>query len=87
LAIELAEIAMLSTEILARLNDLCVRVERLEKKPTKRGHCNQREAAAYLGRSREWLRQRERRGDGPQRNSDGTYNYDNLDLYKEKNAG
>jgi hypothetical protein len=32
------------------------------------------------------LRQRERRGDGPRRNPDGTYNFDSLDDFKEQSV-
>jgi hypothetical protein len=74
----------MSSEILSEIRDLCARVTRLEKARTKRGNTNQRGAAEYLGKSREWLRQRERRGDGPRRNPDNTYSYDNLDAYKEQ---
>jgi hypothetical protein len=76
---------MPSVEIHAVLNDLCQRVSRLEKDRvrTKRGHTNQIGAASYLGKSREWLRQRERRGDGPRRNPDGSYSYDDLDAFSE----
>jgi hypothetical protein len=61
-------------------------VERLESAPTrtKRGHCNQREAAEYLGISRETLRQLRLRGEGPQQNPDGTYSYDSLDAHKQR---
>jgi hypothetical protein len=85
LAALLAEIASMSSAIQSELTALRERVERLEndRARTKRGHCNQREAAAYLGKSREWLRQRERRGDGPQRNPDGSYSFDRLDDFKE----
>lgn len=74
-------------KIQSALNDLHERVARLEndRRRTTRGHVNQRRAAEYLGKSREWLRQRERRGDGPQRNSDGTYSLDSLDRYAEQN--
>jgi hypothetical protein len=70
------------------LADLRERVTRLEseRRRTIRGHASQRRAAEYLGKSREWLRQRERRGDGPHRNPDGTYSYDSLDAFAEQNA-
>jgi hypothetical protein len=79
----------MSSGIQSELNELRARVSRLEndRRRTTRGHVNQRVAAAYLGKSREWLRQRERRGDGPRRNPDGTYSFDNLDLFKEEIAG
>jgi hypothetical protein len=77
------------SEILSEVRDLRERVERLEndRARTKRGHVNQRRAAEYLGKSREWLRQRERSGDGPRRNSDNTYSLDELDRFKEAGAG
>jgi hypothetical protein len=64
-------------------------VERLEAAPTrtKRGHCNQREAAEYLGISRETLRQLRLRGEGPVMNPDGTYAYDRLDEFKARRGG
>jgi hypothetical protein len=79
---------MPSVEIHTALNDLRTRLERLEndRRRTTRGHANQRRAAEYLGKSREWLRQRERRGDGPQRNADGSYSFDELDRFKAANA-
>jgi hypothetical protein len=75
-----------SSQILSEIRDLRTRLDRLEseRRRTTRGHANQRRAAEYLGKSREWLRQRERRGDGPRRNPDGTYAYDELDLFKEQ---
>jgi hypothetical protein len=53
---------------------------------TRRGRVNQRRAAEYLGRSREWLRQRHLRGEGPHRAADGTYSFDDLDSYSETEA-
>jgi hypothetical protein len=75
----------MSSAIQSELTALRERVERLEndRARTRRGRCNQRRAAEYLGRSREWLRQRERRGNGPERNPDGSYDYDKLDAYEE----
>jgi hypothetical protein len=75
-----------SSEIQSALLKLEARVKRLEESErprTKRGRCNKREAAEYLGKSREWLRQRERRGDGPECNPDGSYDYDKLDAFEE----
>ena len=74
-------------EIQSEIARLRKRVDELERRQvrTTRGYTNQRGAAAYLGKSREWLRQRERRGDGPHRNPDGTYSYDNLDAFAEEN--
>jgi hypothetical protein len=67
------------------VEDLRARVARLESgtRRTSRGHCNMRQAAEYLGHSREWLRQRHLRGEGPARNPDGSYSYDQLDAFKE----
>ena len=86
MALLFAEIVSMSPGIQAELIALRDRVERLEsdRRRTTRGHCNQREAATYLGRSREWLRQRERSGTGPARNSDGSYAFDALDAFKEQ---
>ena len=70
------------------LDDLRERVARLEndRHRTTRGHVSQRRAAEYLGKSREWLRQRELRGDGPQRNPDKSYSIDSLDDFTARNA-
>jgi hypothetical protein len=65
----------------AEVDELKKRVERLEKGPTKRGRTNQRGAAQYLNKSREWLRQQHLRGKGPRRAADGSYSYDDLDDY------
>jgi DNA-binding XRE family transcriptional regulator len=67
----------------SEIADLRERVARLERLRTKRGHCNKKEAAEYIGVSRETLRQLELRGEGPVMNPDGSYNYDQLDLFKE----
>jgi hypothetical protein len=67
----------------SEIKDLRQRVERLERVKTKRGSCRQKDAAAYIGKSREYLRQLDRRGEGPPRNPDGTYPYDGLDAYQE----
>jgi hypothetical protein len=77
----------MSPEIVrSEIDDLRARVKRLEENAgrTRRGRTNQRGAAQYLGKSREWLRQRHLRGEGPVRDPDGTYTYDNLDAYSEK---
>lgn len=76
----------MSLEIQFAINDLRARVDQLERQRTRttRGHVSQRRAAEYLGKSREWLRQRERRGDGPHRNPDGTYSFDSLDAFAEE---
>jgi hypothetical protein len=63
-------------------------VKRLEESAgrTRRGRTNQRGAAQYLGKSREWLRQLHLRGEGPHRASDGTYSFDDLDAFSEQKA-
>ena len=70
----------------SEIDDLRERVKRLEESAgrTRRGRTNQRGAAAYLGKSREWLRQLHLRGEGPRRAADGTYSYDDLDTFSEK---
>jgi hypothetical protein len=71
----------------AAIADLTKRLERLERAPdrTRRGWANQREAAEYVGRSREYLRQRARDGTGPPC-SDGKYHYDDLDRWMETDS-
>ena len=68
---------------LARLRD---RVEQLERRHTRtnRGRANQRKAAEYLGCSREYLRQLHLAGKGPRRAADGSYHYDDLDVFSEQ---
>jgi hypothetical protein len=75
----------MSPEIQSELHDLRERVKRLESIHTKtsRGRCNQRGAADYLGKSREWLRQLHLRGEGPRRAADGSYSFDDLDAFSE----
>ena len=60
-------------ETQSELTRLRARVDQLERQRarTNRGRVNQRRAAEYLGRSREFLRQRELRGDGPRARSMG----------------
>ena len=82
----------MSTEVTPSvIDDLCKRGKRLEEgaSRTRRGRVNQRGAADYLGRSREWLRKLELRGEGPRRAPDGTYSYDDLDAFalSERSAG
>ena len=57
-------------------------IEHLKRQRTKRGRAKHGEAARYLAKSDEWLRQQNQRGTGPPRNEDGTYNFDDLDLYQ-----
>jgi hypothetical protein len=70
------------------IDDFRVRLERLEsvRPKTTRGRTNQRGAADYLGKSREWLRQLHLRGEGPRRAADGSYSYDDLDSFSEGNG-
>ena len=57
----------MSLEIVSAIAELRERVQRLERLRTRssRGRVNQRRAAEYLGRSREFLRQLHLRGEGP----------------------
>jgi hypothetical protein len=79
----------MSPEIQSELHDLRERVKRLEscQARTNRGRCNQRRAAEYIGKSREYLRQLHKRGKGPRRAADGSYAYDDLDAFSEENRG
>jgi hypothetical protein len=72
-------------DVHSEIRDLRERVQRLERasRRTTRGSTNQKGAAEYLNRSREWLRQRHARGEGPLRGADGNYTYDDLDAYRE----
>jgi hypothetical protein len=71
----------------SEIDSLKERVARLEgNRRTSRGRTNQRGAADYLGRSREWLRQLHLRGEGPRRGADGSYSYDDLDAFAESGA-
>jgi hypothetical protein len=78
----------MSPEIQSELHDLRERVKRLESSQsrTNRGRCNQRGAAEYLGKSREWLRQLHLRGEGPHRAADGSYSFDDLDAFAEQHV-
>jgi len=75
-------------EVQFELTRLRERVEQLERRHarTNRGRTNQRGAAQYLGRSREYLRQLHLRGEGPRRAADGSYSYDDLDAFAEQDA-
>ncbi len=65
----------------ARLNALEEALRR--RQPARRkGYTNQRGAAEYIGRSREYLRRLHLQGKGPKRNPDGSYNFDDLDAFK-----
>jgi hypothetical protein len=75
----------MSPGIQATIEALSVRVTRLEEatQRTRRGRVNQRQAAAYLGKSREFLRKLHLRGEGPRRAADGSYLIDDLDRFAE----
>jgi hypothetical protein len=67
----------------AEIQSLKERVTALEwdRRKTSRGRVNQRAAAAYLSRSREYLRKLHLQSKGPRRGADGTYSYDDLDAF------
>jgi hypothetical protein len=66
------------------IENLKTRVARLEgAQRANRGRTNQRGAADYLGRSREWLRKLHLQGKGPRRGADGSYSYEDLDAFIE----
>ena len=75
----------MSLEIVSAIAELSERVQRLERLRSRsnRGRVNQRRAAEYLGRSREFLRQQHLRGKGPPRAADGSYSLDDLDSWAE----
>ena len=77
----------MSPEIHSQLTELRERVQRLERRPSKRGSCTQRKAASTTSAAAAVLyRQLHLQGKGPRRNPDGTYSYDNLDAYLEQGA-
>jgi hypothetical protein len=58
------------------LEELLERVRQLEqanRRPPRRGYCNQADAARYLGESVETLRRRHALGRGPKRIRNGRY--------------
>ena len=57
-------------------------VRRLETK--NRGYLNQTDAAQYLGRSKEYLRERNCKGKGPARMPNGMYAINDLDEWARK---
>jgi hypothetical protein len=77
-----------SPDVKTALLDINERLRRLEESAsrTKRGRTNQFGAAQYLGKSREWLRKLHLRGEGPHRAPNGSYSYDDLDVWSEKNG-
>jgi hypothetical protein len=76
-----------SEDFRAALSELIKRVERLEQaqQRTLRGWANQQEAANYIHRSAEYLRQLRHEGRGPPC-SNGKYRYDDLDRWMECNG-
>jgi len=78
----------MSTEQQSKIDDLQARLRKLEKAAARpRGWTNMAGAAAYLNRSREWLRREHAAGRGPKRRRRGTrgwdYSYVDLDSYRE----
>jgi len=76
----------MAAEIAEILNQIQKRLDRLERSSSRRGSCNQDQAAHYLNRSTEWLRQQHAAGRGPKRKRRGRYydySYDDLDAYRE----
>ena len=76
----------MSPEIAEILTKLQRRIDSLERSHSRRGFCNQEQAAAYLNRSVEWLRQQHAAGRGPKRKRRGRfydYSYEDLDAYRE----
>jgi hypothetical protein len=71
--------------LVAEIQNLKERVAALEweRRKTQRGRTNMSGAAQYLGRSREWLRKLNLRGEGPRRGVDGSYSFDDLDAFIE----
>jgi hypothetical protein len=77
----------MSLEIQTVLDDLRMRVKRLEEQHRPRGRTNLVGAARYLGMSDEALRQRHIRGEGPKRSRNGrqwSYDFADLDEYAER---
>jgi hypothetical protein len=75
-------------EMVEILDELRRRLDRLERAThPRRGSLNQKQAAEYLNRSEEWLRQEHAAGRGPKRRRRGArgwdYNIDDLDAYRE----
>jgi hypothetical protein len=60
-----------------RIAELEEKVRRIETK--NRGYLTQAKAAEYIGRSKEYLRERHASGTGPARMPDGMYSYQALD--------
>ena len=70
------------SDISHELSALRERLARLERGQHRRQRSTkQKGAAEYIGRSREYLRQRYLKGKNPRRNADGSYDYSALDDY------
>jgi hypothetical protein len=67
----------MSDKLEKRIAELEEKVRRIETK--NRGYLTQSAAAEYLGRSKEFLRERHVRGDGPARMANGQYALRDLD--------
>jgi hypothetical protein len=67
-----------------RITELEEEVRRLQTK--NRGYLTQAKAAEYIGRSKEYLRERAARGDGPARMPNGQYSYQDLDESMQRPA-
>lgn len=69
------------------LQMLEARVARLERRQHRRQRVtNQKGAAAYLNKSREWLRQAALKGTGPKRLPNGDYTFEALDEFLQQTA-
>jgi hypothetical protein len=70
------------SDLQSEVRELRERVAQLERRQLRpRRSTNQKGACEYLGRSREWLRQRLRAGIGPRQNPDGSFDYAALDEF------
>jgi hypothetical protein len=76
---------MAQTDIVKELQQRLATLERAHR--PHRGALNKKEAAAYLGRSDEWLRREHLAGRGPKRRRRGPrgwdYDVSDLDAYRE----
>jgi hypothetical protein len=70
----------MSTTNLTALQKRIVTFQRKREQQPQR-YCNQKCAAKYIGRSREYLRLLHLRGGGPRRMPNGFYAYDDLDAW------
>ncbi len=81
----------MAPEVQSEIEQLRKRIARLEERraPTCRGRTNLAGAARYLDESRETLRQKLQRGEGPRGSKHGrfwSFTYDELDRYAEGDA-